>query len=47
MTSTKSFILLLLALIGMGYAIIYETIKSVEYVESQVLKVNSIYKSKN
>jgi hypothetical protein len=41
MTSTKAFLLVALIIGILGGSIIYETIKSVEYIKTKVLRVNS------
>jgi hypothetical protein len=46
MTSTKSFLLLLLILLGLGGAIAYETITSVEHIKKQILELNNIKRRK-
>lgn len=46
MTSTKEFIFILLTMVVLGGAIIYETIKSVEHIKQQVLRVNHNIKTK-
>jgi hypothetical protein len=41
MTSTKAFLLVALIAGILGGSIIYETIKSVEHIKTQVLRVNN------
>lgn len=48
MTSIKEILFISLIITAIGGAIIYETVKSVNYIKNQVLQVNSQHtKSKN
>jgi hypothetical protein len=40
MTFGKQFLLIVLAMVALGGAIMYETVKSVEHIKTQIIQIN-------